>query len=728
MWTVDRVLVIALVLAALAPACDAKSGASPVSSGSASTSADSKSPFDDILARLHSAEHRRDSHAVPAAELAHSDPIVRRASTRALARIADAKAAEALLGRLRDEDAEVVVWAAYGMGYTCKGREAQFVPALALRGASWVLRPEHGNKQAVEQLEPVFAIAQALARCGSSDAEATLRAWLDQPALAEQASLALGNLAGAHQRLSDASIVALLDAASEPKLAPKHALYAFSRLGAVSPTVQARLLEVAVRALDDKGLARTFAIRALGSAGADASLPLERVLTDAGAPASERSAASRALRQLGEAGQQALGRALTRMVPLARQPEQLLGESFGPLLTTLEGLLGPVPAANAALREIAELPLSQELAQPIQRRLVRLRCAAAALLAGRASASERLVRCDPDGVGEIGQLAKLSVLDRGALTGARLRSWRRLLESKQPLVEQAALRMLSAHPEVPSQYRLLAQALGSKHPGTVATAAQVLANYPERAGAEPGGAGHADAAGASPHASIIEAFRDTLERNHDKLSVEVLAALMDAAGALQLLSAKSVLERYCTSDQPTLREHAEKALSLLGDKARSCDSFKPAESLPQEVAAAVHLDEPVLLAFDTDVGELTMKLDPRWAPVAVARVVELARAGYYDAMQVHRVVPGFVVQFGDKGGDGFGDAGREPIRCETSPVAFEPYQVGMALAGRDTASSQVFVTLDRFPRLDGNYAWLGSAGPEWQRLAQGDRIVRVSVR
>jgi len=43
---------------------------------------------------------------------------VRRAAARALARIADDRAAELLGPALADEDAEVVAWSAYGLGYT----------------------------------------------------------------------------------------------------------------------------------------------------------------------------------------------------------------------------------------------------------------------------------------------------------------------------------------------------------------------------------------------------------------------------------------------------------------------------------------------------------------------------------------------------------------------------------------------------------------------------------
>ena len=133
------------------------------------------------------------------------------------------------------------------------------------------------------------------------------------------------------------------------------------------------------------------------------------------------------------------------------------------------------------------------------------------------------------------------------------------------------------------------------------------------------------------------------------------------------------------------------------------------------------------MTFETDAGELTLKLDPELAPSAVTRVLALVEAGFYNGLVVHRVVPGFVAQFGDPSGDGYGGDDQPPLRCETSPVAFGPGAVGVALAGRDTGASQLFVTLGRYPHLDGDYAWLGEAGPGWDRIAAGDRILRVYV-
>jgi cyclophilin family peptidyl-prolyl cis-trans isomerase len=125
---------------------------------------------------------------------------------------------------------------------------------------------------------------------------------------------------------------------------------------------------------------------------------------------------------------------------------------------------------------------------------------------------------------------------------------------------------------------------------------------------------------------------------------------------------------------------------------------------------------------------MTLLLDATIAPVAVARIVDLARAGYYDNMVVHRVVPGFVTQLGAPFGDGYGGpAGKPSLRCETSPLPFEPLTVGIALSGRDTGSSQLFVMHARHPHLDGQYAWIGRATGPWASFVDGDVVHKASV-
>jgi cyclophilin family peptidyl-prolyl cis-trans isomerase len=172
-----------------------------------------------------------------------------------------------------------------------------------------------------------------------------------------------------------------------------------------------------------------------------------------------------------------------------------------------------------------------------------------------------------------------------------------------------------------------------------------------------------------------------------------------------------------------MRERAARALRELGDT--------PACTPPVDAGApAPELDHPLAhdtrVVFSTDAGDLAIVFEPALAPVAATRFVALAKAGFYDGIVVHRVVPGFVAQFGDPDGDGYGGAG-SLLRCETSPVPFGPLDVGVALAGRDTGSSQIFVALARVPHLDGQFARVGRAEGDWWSLAEGDAIRSVKV-
>jgi hypothetical protein len=397
-----------------------------------------------------------------------------------------------------------------------------------------------------------------------------------------------------HQRLDDASIVALLDAATRED-APESALYAFSRLSPRNPTVQRRLLDAATKSLEAEGLRRTFAVRALAGAGDEAAEPLGRVLGSAAFSASERAGAVRALEKLGVPGQEVLKTALAELIPDKPDAPELGGETFTPLMATLDALKPPLSDAAAALAKLAELPLPPESEAVFRRRAIRVRCRAAALLAGHASLAARLVACDPREHGRVGELAVVQVLDAGPLVGGRLRRWVSLTKASDPVVQQAALRLLAGHPEVGDAHVYLAHALASKEPGIVATAAQILAAYPARA--TPGG--DDDERAARPHADVITAFKEIFERKELLASVEVTAALIDAAAALQLLGQKSKLEQFCRADNATLREHAERALGMLGDQARSCDSFTPATEVPKGLEKALSAREPRRLRFAT---------------------------------------------------------------------------------------------------------------------------------
>jgi cyclophilin family peptidyl-prolyl cis-trans isomerase len=133
--------------------------------------------------------------------------------------------------------------------------------------------------------------------------------------------------------------------------------------------------------------------------------------------------------------------------------------------------------------------------------------------------------------------------------------------------------------------------------------------------------------------------------------------------------------------------------------------------------------------IDLQSGVVEVELNVVEAPVTTRSFIELARAGFFNGLRVHRVVPAFVVQAGDPRGDGSGGPGYT-LRDELSPMPFLRGTVGMALSGPDTGGSQFFITVSPQPHLDARYTVFGHvvSGLEWlDGIRQGDVIQRIRI-
>lgn len=126
-------------------------------------------------------------------------------------------------------------------------------------------------------------------------------------------------------------------------------------------------------------------------------------------------------------------------------------------------------------------------------------------------------------------------------------------------------------------------------------------------------------------------------------------------------------------------------------------------------------------------GVIELELFGPEAPLTVANFLMLVDRHYFDGNSWHRVVPNFVVQDGDRRGDGYGGPGTE-IRDEINRRRYGTQVLGMALSGPDTGGSQWFITHSPQPHLDGIYTVFGrvvSGGGALARIAQGDRITTI---
>ncbi|KAI6044372.1 cyclophilin-like domain-containing protein [Pisolithus marmoratus] len=114
----------------------------------------------------------------------------------------------------------------------------------------------------------------------------------------------------------------------------------------------------------------------------------------------------------------------------------------------------------------------------------------------------------------------------------------------------------------------------------------------------------------------------------------------------------------------------------------------------------------------TTAGEIDVELWSKETPKTCRNFIALALEGYYDGVIFHRIVPGFLVQTGDRTGTGAGGESfyGEPFEDEIHPRLRFAHRglVGMANNGKkNTNDSQFFITLDRADELHGKHTLFG---------------------
>jgi cyclophilin family peptidyl-prolyl cis-trans isomerase len=105
--------------------------------------------------------------------------------------------------------------------------------------------------------------------------------------------------------------------------------------------------------------------------------------------------------------------------------------------------------------------------------------------------------------------------------------------------------------------------------------------------------------------------------------------------------------------------------------------------------------------FETTAGPFTLRVYRAWAPVGADRFWNLARHGFYDDARFHRVVPGFITQFGISG-DPEVDAIWYDRGMPDDPVVASNVRGSVAYAFTEpgTRATQLYVNMVDNVRLD----------------------------
>jgi cyclophilin family peptidyl-prolyl cis-trans isomerase/HEAT repeat protein len=222
--------------------------------------------------------------------------------------------------------------------------------------------------------------------------------------------------------------------------------------------------------------------------------------------------------------------------------------------------------------------------------------------------------------------------------------------------------------------------------------------------------------------ALLEAFaRLTAERRDTSRDprMALLQRLSELGGAANAAALKGCLADF----DPAI---ARQCAATIGAWTGSAPAAQPAPRIATSVPAVLPGRLSIRMRRG---GAIELRLFGDEAPATVGRVTALARAGHYNGLTFHRVVPNFVVQGGSPGANeymGDGPYMRDEVGLRTHGRG----TLGISTRGRDTGDAQIFINLADNPRLDHNYTVFAevTAGMDVvDGIVEGDVIERIDV-
>ena len=135
----------------------------------------------------------------------------------------------------------------------------------------------------------------------------------------------------------------------------------------------------------------------------------------------------------------------------------------------------------------------------------------------------------------------------------------------------------------------------------------------------------------------------------------------------------------------------------------------------------------------TSKGDIRLTLFAEKTPLTVANFVNLARRGFFDGLNFHRVIGDFMIQGGCPLGTGTGNPGyRFEDEFDATLRHDQPGRLSMANSGPGTNGSQFFITHVATPHLDDKHSIFGEVVDANDQdvvnaVAQGDVIESIAI-
>jgi cyclophilin family peptidyl-prolyl cis-trans isomerase len=195
-------------------------------------------------------------------------------------------------------------------------------------------------------------------------------------------------------------------------------------------------------------------------------------------------------------------------------------------------------------------------------------------------------------------------------------------------------------------------------------------------------------------------------------------------------AANAAFERWVARGSATARDVRVALLAAAGRPASDDRPPAPRHALAGRAVALALGGEVrlrVRMSAASGGGVFVVRLRGDAAPLMAARILELARAGYYDGLTWHRVEHDFVVQGGSPGANEYVGLPYY-LRDELGVVPHRRGTVGMSTRGHDTGDAQWFVNLKDNLRLNADYTVFAEVVEGMEvvdGILEGDVIERI---
>ena len=612
---------------------------------------------------------------------------IRRRAALAIGRVGLKEGTPPLLKLLVDADAEVRQAAAFGLGLIGDASvSASVVPLLtdpvpAVRGRAAEalgLMNAKDTASGIGQMAAEYAKTPAVTSLQPDDEQ-----W---PAAAEAEAFKLALFALVRLRAYDALAAAILDADGRPVSTWWPVAYALQRIEDPRAVPALRHL-VQVRGR----YTPAFAVRGLAAAKDDQAGPIVLPLLDP--VKTPREVLTAAIRACGQLGIRDAADRLGEIASNAKMESNLRLEALN--------ALGPLKAVD-------QLPVIQDMMTD-DWPAMRAAALRAASVVDPESFSLVLSGLDADRHWTVrAALADILATLPPEIALERLRP---MLQDQDKRVVPSVLRAL-VRQRVPDAGEIVLAHLKEADVVIRETAARLMGQLKPAAG--------------------VAALQDAYAAAGADVSYGARAAILDAFANYGTPEAAEGIRAALKDKDWAVRVHAVELLAKIEPGVDHRMDIRPAPGEPPAPYADPQLASREFSphAFiETVRGTIEFELAVVDAPQTSRNFMLLARKGFFNGLQVHRVVPNFVIQDGDPRGDGEGSPGYT-IRDELNDRPYLRGTVGMALAWRDTGGSQFFITHSPQPHLDAKYTVFGhvvNGMDVVDRIQVGDTIERVRV-